>query len=412
LGLPITDPPKVFLPNLVQLALQQNPLLQQAGFDLAAAQGKAIQAGLYPNPVLSGVFDEMGDVQADSGIVTLPMFTQEIVTAGKLKLDRAAAARQTDITQFGLARERIQLITEVRKQYFKVLALQRRLEVLEELVKLAFESVKTAEKLLEAKQIAELDLLQFRVEYNRLAAKLDAAQRERLAAWRQLAATVGSPLLPLSPLAGSLEVPLPEPDFDATRALVLERRPEVQAAQVEIVRAELLVKRAEVQKIPNVTVGAGYVRQNQNKSDDWVVQFSLPIPIFDRNQGNVQAARAQLARAIQEVRRVELDLSEKLALAFGQYTAGLQQAERYREGVLKDAEKAYKLSLVAFKGGQFEYLRVISSQQAFAQAKVEYIEFLAQVWQGASEIAGLVTDEDWPVCHVGAPVAPALPPPK
>jgi cobalt-zinc-cadmium efflux system outer membrane protein len=400
--------PGVLLADLIQLALSTNPSLQQAGLDVNAAQGKALQAGLYPNPILSGTFDELGDVQGPSGINTFPQLTQEFVTAGKLKLARAAALRQTDIAALDLVRKRMELITAVRKRFIAVLALQRRLEILEDLVKLANDAVDTAERKLKAKQISELDVLQFRVEQNRLAAKLEATRREQVAAWRQLAAIVGIPKMPPSAVFGTLEADIPELDYETTRALVLNRHPSVQAAEAGIARAELELKRAQVQAVPNVTLSAGYVRQNQNKSDDWMLSFSLPLPVFDRNQGNVQTARAELARSFQEVHRVENELSRQLAEAYGQYAAYQKQVERYRTGILKDANRAYELSFKGFEAGQFEYLKVLAAQQARAQANLEYIQILEGAWSAGADIAGLLLDEHWPAPPPTVPPPPPL----
>lgn len=383
------------LDNLVQLGLTQNPALQQAGLSISAAQGKAFQSGLYPNPTFSFSADELGDKTGPAGILT-PQVSQELVTGGKLRLNRAIAGREVDQSTLALQSQRYFLLTTIRQGYFEVLAYQRRVEILTELVKLAKKSQESAELLLKGKQIAELDVLPFQLELDRLTAELEAAQREGMAAWRRLAASMGVPNLPKSPLVGSLDIPLPEFDFDPLRDFVLDAHPEVSFAKVGIAKAELAVKRAEVEKIPNVTVGAGYTRQNQNRSDDWLFGVSVPIPAFNRNQGNVQAARAELGRAIFELARVQNDLSGRLATAYGQFSAAKQRADRYRTSILPTATRSYQLSLTAFKGGQFEYLRVVQAQRAVAEANLEYIRALSDAWKAASEIAGLTLQENWP----------------
>ncbi|MBI2806349.1 MAG: TolC family protein [Planctomycetes bacterium] len=90
------------LHDLIDLGLRQNPALAQAGFDIQAAQGKARQAGLYPNPTLSFSADELGDRTGPGGILT-PAVSQEIVLGGKLKLSRAVAQREVDQATLALA---------------------------------------------------------------------------------------------------------------------------------------------------------------------------------------------------------------------------------------------------------------------------------------------------------------------
>jgi cobalt-zinc-cadmium efflux system outer membrane protein len=386
-------PTAVGLDDLIRLAVDRNPALRQAGLDIDAARGRAVQAGLHPNPTVGVVGEEIGK---EGGIYTLPMITQEIVTGGKLRLSRAAAERQVDQAFLAQVRQRFALFTAVRQGYFESLSIQRRIEVLEQLIRLADQAYEGAQKLLDAKQIAELDVLPFQVERDRLRGELDAARRESAAARRRLAATVGVPDLPPAPLLGSLEAPLPAYDFEQARAFVLEEHPAIRSARVGVDRARLELRRQEAEPIPNVTVGAGYQRNFNDREDQARYEVGLPLPLFNRNQGNVQAARAELARAVQEVDRVQNDVVRRLAAALGEYDAARERAERYRTSILPNARKAYRLSLEAFRGGQFEYLRVIQAQRAAAEADLEYVRLLGEAWRAAGEISGLLLEECWP----------------
>jgi len=388
------------LTDLIRLTLEHNPRLAQAAFAIDAANGRAFQAGLYPNPIVSVTGDELGDRTGPAGIWTAPYVSQEIVTGHKLKWSRAAAGREVDQATLALLTERYSRFTAVRQSYFELLTLQRRTEILDELLKLAQQSVTTTEKLLAAKQIARLDLVQLEVELERFRADREATQRELPAAFRRLAASIGVADLPYAPIAGSLEWPVPIYDLDQARQHLFELHPEIRSARVGVERAQLLLQRAQVEPIPNVTVGAGYVRQNQNKSSDWVIGVSLPVPLWNRNQGNIQETHAQVGQAIQQVRRVENDLAERLAIAFGVYASAQQRSERYRSAILPKARETYQLSLTAYQGGQFKYLRVLQAQRTVAEANLEYNRVLGELWRSASEIAGLLLEEHWPLSAV------------
>jgi cobalt-zinc-cadmium efflux system outer membrane protein len=398
--------PALGLPALIRMTLESNPRLAQAAFAIDAARGRAVQAGLYPNPTVSVNLDELGDRTGPQGINTLPLVSQEIVTANKLKLSSAAAGREVDQATLALLAERYSRFTAVRQSYFEVLTLQRRLQVLGQLVKLSEASVELTKRLLEAKQVARLDLLQLEVDLERYRTDAEATQREVPAAFRRLAASVGVQGLPYHPVCGSLEIPFPDYDLEKARAFVVEAHPDVRLARVGVERAQLLLKRAQVEPVPNVTVGAGYVQQNQNKSDDWVIGVSLPVPLWNRNQGNIATAHAQVGEAVQQVGRMENDLVERLAVAYGAYASARKRAERYSGTILPKARETYELSLKAYQGGQFEYLRVLEAQRAVAQADLEYNRTLGETWRGASEIAGLLLEEDWPACAVRLPPEP------
>jgi len=384
------------LDDLISLGLERNPRLAQAAFTIDAARGKALQAGLYPNPTVSATFDELGDRQGPGGINTVPLVSQEIVTGGKLRLSRAAANREVDQATLALMNQRYTLFSNVRQAYFEVLTLQRRLEVLTELVKLADASVEQTRKLLEAKRGTRLDLVQLEVEAERLRTEYEATERELPAAFRRLAAAVGVPSLPRAQVVGTLDLALPDYDLERTQLFVLSEHPEVRSAQVGVERARLLAERARREPIPNVTVGAGYVRQNQNRSDDWTIGVSVPIPVWNRNQGNIMATQAQVGEAVQEVGRVENDLTDRLAGAFRDYAAARRRADRYRTAILPRAQEAYELSRKAYAGGVFEYLRVLEAQRAVAQANLEYVRALGEAWKAAGAISGLTLEDHWP----------------
>ncbi len=398
---PPGPPAPVRVDDLVQLAVGRNPRLGKATFAIDAAHGKYTQAGLYPNPVFAVTADELGDRTGPTGIITAPQVSQEIVTGGKLSLSQAVAAREVDQAALALLRERYAVIGSVRSAFYDLYALERRVAVLDELVKLAADAVRNGQILLDNKQIARLDLVQLEVELARFQSQAESARQELPAARKRLAAVVGDPRLPVGAVAGPYDdVPVYDPD--RTLDAVLASHPEVQSARVGVDRARAAVRRAEVEPIPNLTVSTGYIRQGQNKSNDWLLGVSAPLPVWNKNQGNIRAARAELGAAAQEVARVENDLAERVATSVRAYSAAVTLAAKYRADILPKAEETYTLSLEAFKGGQFEYLRVIQAQRAVAEARLEYNRALGEGWRAAADLSGLLLEEWWP----GPPPAP------
>jgi cobalt-zinc-cadmium efflux system outer membrane protein len=308
-----------------------------------------------------------------------------------------------DQASLGLLLERSTRITAVRQGYFEVLALQRRVEILEELIRLSEETVRASKKLLDAQQIAKAELIQLEIEFERTRAERDAARSELPAAFRKLAAQVGVPRLPERTVLGSIEELPPEYDLTAVREQILAVHPEIRSAQVGIDKALLLLRRAEAEARPNVTVGANFVRQGQNDSNDFGVNVSLPLPLWNRNEGSIQAAQAQLGEAHRQVARVENELTERLANSFATYTAARQRAQRYRDAILPKARESHQLTLRAFQAGQFESLKVLQSQKAIAEANLEYNRASGDLWRSASEIAGLLLEEAWPTSLATAP---------
>ena len=401
-------PNSVSLAEVESLALQQNPRLARAAFAISAAQGRATQAGLYPNPTVGVTFDELGDRTGRSGVNTLPLISQEFVTGGKLRLSQEAGLRGVDQASWELMSGRYNLLADVRTQFYAALALQTRIDTLELVVALAERSVEQSGELLKAKQVARLDVVQLEIEAERLRADLEATQRELPAAYRNLAATVGNPYVVIQHVNGVLTRPLPDYDLDGVQSVVLASHPDVHAARYGVQQARVRVQRARVEPIPNVSVDTGYVRQNQNRSDDFRIGASISVPLWNRNQGNIHAAEAEYGEALQQVRQVENELTERLASSMRDYAAARRRAERYQTAILPLAQETYKLSREAYQGGEFEYLRVLEAQRVLAQAYLEYIRSLGDGWKAAATISGLALEDAWPASLPEVPPAPLV----
>jgi cobalt-zinc-cadmium efflux system outer membrane protein len=292
----------------------------------------------------------------------------------------------------------------VRQAYFEAVTLQRRIEILTELVKLAQRTVENAEKLRQAKEVAELDVIQLEVDLERYRAELEASERALPGALRKLAASVGVENMPIGRLIGDLDAQAPVYNLERVRSYILGIHPELRSAQIGVERARLVLRRAEVEPIPNVTVGSGYTYQGQNRSNDWDVGLNVPVPVWNRNQGNIHAARARVSESVSEVSRVENELVGRLAEAYRNYAAASTRAQRYRTAILPKAQRTYELSLKGYQGGQFEYLRVLQAQRAMVEANLELVRALGEMWQAGSEIAGLMLEDQWPL-PAGKPAA-------
>ena len=159
-----------------------------------------------------------------------------------------------------------------------------------------------------------------------------------------MVSVVGAPELRPTPLDDKpLDAAGAPLDFDATLAELLHRSPEIQAALSEIRRSQIMVRREQVEPIPNVTVQAIVGRNYEfNNLTTAGVQVSVPLPLFNRNQGTVREARSDLARDHAEHERVVLSLRQRLADVATRYHDALQSVEDFRIETLPLARRAYE----------------------------------------------------------------------
>ena len=397
----------IALEVLVALALEQNPRLAKVSFAVEAARGRAYQAGLYPNPSVGLTWDELGDKTGPAGVNSLPLISQEIVMGRKLKLSRAAAERETEQASWGVMAERYAMLGQVRAAYFDVLALQERVRLLCEIRRYGRDVTKTVRSLRDdAKQLADIDVLPVEAELFRYEADVESAQAEKAAAYKRLAALIGVNRMSITKVAGHLaDYSLPDYDAGSTPEYVLRVHPEVQMAQWGVEKAKFVVQRAKVEPIPNLNIDTGYVRQNQNRSDDFRIGVSASIPLWNKNQGNIRAAEAELCAAMQEVGRVENDLTDRVAIALREFAAARKRAERY-QSVVGKAEQAQNIA-TEDQRRNLSPLMVLELQRSLRQARLERLKSLGDAWKAAATISGLTIEDQWPP----APAKPDIVPP-
>ncbi|HYZ86574.1 MAG TPA: TolC family protein, partial [Bryobacteraceae bacterium] len=265
-----------------------------------------------------------------------------------------------------------------------------------QLARLARRAVQTTSELANVGQADRPDLLAVDIEAQRLELGLVQARNALQRTWRQLAAVTGNPQLEPAQLEGDLEA-LPKFDFETELARIYDQSPEVRAAQVGTTRSELAVRQARASVIPDIIARGGmhYNRERLETAGQpvgWVgsAEIAVELPIFNRNQGNIAAARAEAERATLAVERARLALRSRLASAFREYQDSLAAIERYKNQMIPNAERAYDLYLNSFRQMAAAYPQVVISQRNLFQLQEDYVSTLVSAWQRAVEIQSLL----------------------
>jgi cobalt-zinc-cadmium efflux system outer membrane protein len=397
------------LQELQQLALANSPLLRQAAADVESAQGAVKQAGAYPNPSFGYQSDEVG-TNNTAGFQGL-FFEQLIKTAGKLKVAQGAAIMNLLNAQLALRKAQTDLMTQVRGHYFALVVARQ--TMLWDIALAGF-----AEEIYRI--FAENAVLGISTPYEPLSIRALAVQaqgtlvqsRERyLSAWKQLAATLGLPGLPLTEVAGNADMQVPRFAWEAALARMLNTHTDVLTARNSQQRARYELRMAQITPVPDVQVRVA-VEKDFSMPPFGItdsVQVGVPIPIWDQNQGNIRQAQAALLRATEEEHRVRDELTTRLADAFERYEFNRRQAEYYRRQVLPDLALVYSRSLMRFQTEPqvVALVDVVTNQQLYVTALATYAATLATEWQAVTAIAGLLQIDD---IFQGMEAPPDVPP--
>lgn len=381
--------------DVERMALARNPAVARVEAMVRAAEGRRLQAGAYPNPVIGLNADEVNSGPTIRYGEWGGFASQQIVTAGKRGLDRKIAGQDLAAAQAEARRERQRVLNMVRGLFYQALAEQRLVEVRTELAAIAANTVRIAGELANVGQADKPDQLAAEIEAQRVDMQLQMARNAQARTWRQLSAAVDQTLMP-QPLDANLEA-IPKLEVEQSLARVERESPEVSQAAAGVERAELAVRRAEVARIPDVEVRSG-LRYNRELLElnrrpvglETFLDVGVRIPLFDRNRGNIAAAKAEREGAKLEAQRVRLSLRSRLAAAFREYADATLAAERYSKEMIPRATEAYQLYLKNFRAMSAAYPNALNTQRRLFELREEYVMALAAAWRAAVEVEGLL----------------------
>lgn len=381
--------PAMQLNQFEEFALASNPTLRQANALMRQSAGQARQVGLYPNPSVGYTGAEIRGGSYGGG--EQGAFVQQtIVLGGKLGLRRNIYEQQRRVNEIGVTEQRYRILSDVGQSFYAALAAQEIANVRRRLLGLAMDAYETVHQLANVGQADAPDVLQTEVEAEQAKVDYNTAQRTYIQQFRTLGALVGKPDLPLSPLAGNLENP-PSINEEQIVEQIVKESPEVKRAQQDILHAQAELKSAKREPIPDIQLQAGLIQNRQRLSDasprivgaNVLVNASINLPIFNRNQGNVEAAKGDLERAQGEVHRVQLSLRRSVQPLLQAYFSEQLEANRYKNEMIPRAQRAYQLYVQKYQQMGAAYPQVLVSQRTLFQLQVGYINALQGLWSNA-----------------------------
>lgn len=382
--------PALTLEQLEQKALTSNPSLRRVAALVGAARGNSVQVGLPPNPSVGYEGQQLGSggLAEQHGVA----FSQEIVRGGKLRLNRAVADRERMRVEQEYAAQEQRVLTDVRIAFYQVLLAQRQIDVTSNLIHISDEGSKSVDALFRAQEAARSDILQAQLETENARILAENARNRHEAAWRSLAAIVGEPDLAIQALAGDAMAPPKKIEYPDSLARLLETSPEISAAQMEVDRARFAFERARVEPTPNVNF-QGLVNWQDNGiagKPDGGVAVSIPIPVFNRNQGAIARADHELVAAREALTQLQLELQNRLAPVYEQYANARNQVERYQKNILPAADESLALTRQRYSSGEGNYISLLTAQRTFSQTQLNYLDAVRALRISEVEIDGLL----------------------
>ena len=414
--------PLVRLEELEQMALKNNPTLSQAAAEVRSATGRKLQSGLWPNPTVGYVGEEIRGGSFGGGEQGF-FVQQDVILGGKLGLSRKILDQEIRQAEAEVDEQRLRVANAVKIQYYQALAAQEMVDMRKELSRISSETAKYSRQLFNIGQQNETEVLQAEVEAEQADLAVISAEHMRRRAMRSLAAVVGTPTIQAATLGGSLEQDLPELNEEQLLESLLRESPAVRIAQAGVTRAEAALARARRERVPDLVLRGG-LQQNLEQVEttrrpaglQGFAEVGVRLKLFDRNQGNIQAAQADLERAQAEVKRIDLVLRERAASFVESYRTAKIMVDRYRTQILPRAQRAYALIYQRYGLLQASYPQALLSENMLFKATTDYIASLETLWTNSIALKGFLltdgleaparpTDVDRPVREVNVPAA-------
>ncbi len=369
-------PPPLSLGGALQRAAEQNPVLAAQGYAERAAEALIEQAGLRPNPTL-GVslenFAGTGNVRGVHGLETTVQASQTFERADKREKRVALAGRERATAAKEFAVRRAEVLAASATAYIEMLAAQQRLALAAEPLKLARETVAAVDVRVKAAVASPAESARARAALASAQADYARAEAGFINARAALVATWGGTPADVSGVAGTLHIPAVLPAETVFLAkLATHPRLDLQQAVIAGRRAALQLEQAQATQ--DVTVGGGVRFLREGSDAAFVAGVSVPIPFSNKNQGNIRAARENLAGAEQSVRAVEVELRVAFTAAWQDLAAAHTAAQNLRREALPATEEAYAAVRSAYEQGQLPLIDVLDAQRSLVALRRELLD--------------------------------------
>nr|WP_279153276.1 TolC family protein [Pseudomonas mosselii] len=369
------------LDQALDAAFSQNPDFAAIGREIGIAEGERRQAGLIPNPELSW---EVEDTRRATSTTTVTL-SQALELGGKRGARIEVAEAGQAIARLELERQRNSLRADVIQAFHAALRAQTALELAQQSQALTERGLRVVEGRVRAGQSSPVEATRAQVQLAQAEAAVRRARTERGVANQVLARLTGSAEARFDRLDASNLSPGPAPQAEPLLAKV-EQTAEWRLAAAQIERGDASLGSEKAQRIPNLTVSLGSQYSREDRERVNVVGLSMPLPLFDRNQGNVLAAarRADQARDLRNA--VEVRLRSETRSALEQWGTAMGEVQAYDRTILPAAQQAVDTATRGFEMGKFAFLDVLDAQRTLIDARGLYLEALAQATDARAQV--------------------------
>ncbi|MBC2593949.1 TolC family protein [Ruficoccus amylovorans] len=389
---PPAEPEVIALPLALRRAVENDPRMGLNAALADAAQGQVEQADLPPNPVIGGEAENFlgtGPITGVQGLELTLGISQVIETADKRARRTTLARRERDLVDWQRELLVAEVEAEVRAAFVDVLLAQELVTLRARQLDLARQSETETARLVEAARSPQLDLTRATLAARRQTYALEQAQRELATAKANLAVLWGEGSFSDFEVEGSVVLEPEVPSFGELAAMLPNT---AELARYEALRKtrEAALDLEKARAVPDFEIYAGGRYYNEDNGNfGFVAGFEIPWPLFDRNQGNIRTARAQVRAVEYEREALRRELLTSLHRAYQVLVSAHAEAISVQADLLPGAEQALADTSAGYERGQYTQLAVLESRQTFFEIREASLVALQRYAAAQAQIQAL-----------------------
>ena len=375
----------ITLNQAMSLAIEANPDLAIARREFDAVAATRTQAAMFRNLEISvDVEDTRSQTRQTTYWLGLPL-----ELGGKRGARIESAERSRDVASSELDMRFASIRAAVIQGFYEVLSSQERLRLAQSSMELANRGLDVASRRVMAGKVSPVEETRARVAASGARIELNQATADLGNARKRLAALWGNPFPRFTEVTGELEM-VPKLPTLVNLNDRLHSAPETIRAKQEVSRREAMLRVEESKRWPDLIVRGGVQRNAATLENVNVVGLAVAIPIFDRNQGNIQEARQRVAKARDEQTATDVRLRSDLAQAHQRLVAALQEVTDIQKEILPGAQSALDATTRGFELGKFNFLDVLDAQRTLFLARGQYVRALGDVQRTVAEVEAIL----------------------
>lgn len=376
------------LEQALEMAERQQPQLAEARALVDAAAGRAQQAGTFPNPeALLGAQQIPFSGDASNQREYVAGVAQPIPLGGRLGKAREAELLDREVRVRGLEVTRRDLRKRVHNAFATALYQERAFQTQAQIAQSTEKVAATTKARVDAGDAVPEELARMEMEFARAKVEIQRSQSLREQAMLGLAAAIGDSHLNVKSLAGSLEATFEIPTLESL-AGTLSAQPEFALADASLRASNARIDLAKAERIPDVKVEALYHRLEATKENTFDIGLSIPLPLFNRNQGKLREARAEAAATEARSRMTENEMNLRLRESYAQLTSALATSRVLQTEILPRAETVLKTAESRYAAGDISLADVLPVRRDWAEIQLSHLESLRDVMQAWVQVSG------------------------